>query len=120
MRREGKDQWPDKHLSGTSDGLLRLLGKSVRGKTVTPTELPRWGRGATIRQVRGVLSLKETQKSGAHFASRKKQKRRGKPTPSQELREAAPCIVFCGTPYGLAWGSQVQLTSMFTGDKSGH
>ena len=52
--------------------------------------------------------------------SRKKQKRRGKPTPSQELREAAPCIVFCGTPYGLAWGSQVQLTSMFTGDKSGH
>ena len=76
MRREGKDQWPDKHLSGTSDGLLRLLGKSVRGKTVTPTELPRWGRGATIRQVRGVLSLKETQKSGAHFASRKKQKRR--------------------------------------------
>ena len=52
--------------------------------------------------------------------SRKRQKRRGKPTPSQELREAAPCIMFCGTPYGSAGGSQVQLTSMFTGDKSGH
>lgn len=52
--------------------------------------------------------------------SRKRQKRRGKPTPSQELREAAPCIMFSGTPCGLAWGSQVQLTSMFTGDKSGH
>ncbi|KAF4025282.1 hypothetical protein G4228_017458 [Cervus hanglu yarkandensis] len=52
--------------------------------------------------------------------SRKRQKRRGKPTPSQELREAAPRITFCGTPYGSAWGSQVQLTSMFTGDKSGH
>jgi len=60
VRREGKDQWPDKHLSGTSDCLSRLLGKRVTDMTVTPTELPRWRCGAIIRQVRGVLSLKET------------------------------------------------------------
>ena len=76
MRREGKDQWPDTHLSETSDSLSRLLGKRVTDKTVTLTELPRRRYGAIITQVPGVLSLKETQKSGAHMASRKRQKRR--------------------------------------------
>ena len=76
VRRERKDQWPDKHLSGPSDSLSRLLGKRVTDKTVTPTELPRWRCGPIFRPVRGVLSLKETQKSGSHIASRKGQKRR--------------------------------------------
>ena len=76
VRRERKDQWPDKHLSGPSDSLSRLLGKRVTDKTVTPTELPRWKCGPIFRPVRGVLSLKKTQKSEAHIASRKRQKRR--------------------------------------------